>query len=61
MAISEAELLSLLNLPEEDLLWLLQALFSGTLWILGEFADDMRDPTESEEEDMSDVWESLAY
>lgn len=65
--ISEPEIVSLLSLSEDDLLWLVQGLISGTLWLLGEFADDdgiYEDETgegEEEEEDSQRPWELLAY
>ncbi|KAM3421624.1 hypothetical protein BST61_g2010 [Cercospora zeina] len=48
-AITEQDLLHLTGLSRDSLLWLIQALFSGTLWMFGEFMDD--DPERIEEED----------
>ena len=54
----EQSVLSLLNLNEEDVLWLVQGLFSGTLWMIGEFADVSID---GDEEELNDLMELLAY
>lgn len=54
----EQSVLSLLNLNEEGLLWMVQGLLSGTLWMLGEFADV---PIDGDEEEMNDLMELLAY
>lgn len=61
--ISEAEILALLHLTEEDMLWLIQGLISGTLWMIGEFADDDEDfyEDESVEDRLDNSWELLAY
>ncbi|KAF7197532.1 hypothetical protein HII31_01127 [Pseudocercospora fuligena] len=61
--ISEAEILALLDLTEEDMLWLIQGLISGTLWMIGEFADDGDDFYEDGmiEDRLDNTWELLAY
>lgn len=56
--ISEQDLLSLTGLSGENLLWLIQALFSGTLWMLGEFMDDS---AENEEGDLHESMDGMAY
>ncbi|KXT11285.1 hypothetical protein AC579_1670 [Pseudocercospora musae] len=61
--ISEAEVLALLDLHEEDILWLIQGLISGTLWMIGEFADDDEDFYEDGmiEDRLDNNWRLLAY
>lgn len=56
--ISEQDLLSLTGLSGDNLLWLIQALFSGTLWMLGEFMDDS---AENEEGDLHEIMDGMAY
>ncbi|PPJ60618.1 hypothetical protein CBER1_03622 [Cercospora berteroae] len=56
--ITEQDLLYLTGLSEDNLLWLIQALFSGTLWMLGEFMDD---PSYIEEGDAHEIMEGMAY
>lgn len=56
--ISERDLLSLTGLSRENLLWLIQALLSGSLWLVGEFLD----PGEEEEEgDLQEILDGMAY
>ncbi|KXS97752.1 hypothetical protein AC578_3210 [Pseudocercospora eumusae] len=60
--ISESEILALLELTEEDMLWLIQGLISGTLWMMGEFVDDADFLEDGVVEDRLDnSWELLAY
>ena len=54
----EQTILTLLNLDESEVLWLIQGLFSGSLWLMGEFADV---PIDGDEEDLNDLMELLAY
>lgn len=56
--ITEQDLLYLTGLSEDNLLWLIQALFSGTLWMFGEFMDD---PAYIEEGDAHEIMEGMAY
>ncbi|KAI5360504.1 hypothetical protein Slin15195_G084230 [Septoria linicola] len=58
--ISEQDLLALTGLSSENLLWLIQALLSGTLWMFAEYMDDLPD-VETEEGDLHEVWEGMAY
>lgn len=57
--ISERDLLSLTGLSRENLLWLIQALFSGSLWLVGEFLDP--ETEEEEEGDLQEILDGMAY
>lgn len=57
--ISERDLLSLTGLSRENLLWLIQALFSGSLWLVGEFLDP--ETEEEGEGDLQEILDGMAY
>lgn len=59
--ISERDLLSLTGLSRENLLWLIQALFSGSLWLVGEFLDPETGGENGEEGDLQEVLDGMAY
>jgi hypothetical protein len=54
---TEQDILSLMDLSEENLLWLVQGLVSGSLYLLGEFFEEAMEDGLSEGEDS----EVLAY
>lgn len=58
--ISERDLLSLTGLSRENLLWLIQALLSGSLWLVGEFLDPETEE-EEEEGDLQEILDGMAY
>jgi len=59
--ISERDLLSLTGLSRENLLWLIQALFSGSLWLVGEFLDPETGGENGEEGDLQEILDGMAY
>lgn len=59
--ISERDLLSLTGLSRENLLWLIQALFSGSLWLVGEFLDPETAGENGEEGDLQEILDGMAY
>lgn len=59
--ISERDLLSLTGLSRENLLWLIQALFSGSLWLVGEFLDPETGGENGEEGDLQEILDGMTY
>lgn len=59
--ISERDLLSLTGLSRENLLWLIQALLSGSLWLVGEFLDPETGGENGEEGDLQEILDGMAY